>query len=206
MNRKEFFLIKRLASSIVDVIKVQYKNIDFTCCSCLKPSINHLDNTCRQYSMLTGKLFSLKDDYKILFMFFVIDDFSSNSLLFHKCSSLQTIYFNILTSNNKWLHEFFKGYVNIKKQKEIDLMRKVFNNVFSLSLNTINKNEFFFCIFRTFLDFLKYNSTFSNEKYNLIKRIHEYVLNISNDNTFNNIIKVPCIEYEICLRKLKKLS
>ena len=132
MNRKEFFLIKRLASSIVDVVKVQYKNIDFTCCSCLKPSINHLDNTCRQYSMLTGKLFSLKDDYKILFMFFVIDDFSSNSLLFHKCSSLQTIYFNILTSNNKWLHEFFKGYVNIKKQKEIDLMRRVFNNVFSL--------------------------------------------------------------------------
>ena len=128
------------------------------------------------------------------------------------------IYFNIININRLQFNILKHSLVpkhrvlsdeeknNIKKQKEIDLMRKVFNNVFSLSLNTINKNEFFFSIFRTFLYFLKYNSTFSNEKYNLIKRIHDYVLNISNDHTFKNIIKVPCIEYEICLRKLKKLS
>jgi hypothetical protein len=192
MIKEEFHLLKSISIAILKIARSRYAGLN--CCNYIKPICTELEKAYRNYNIASGKLFELTQEKKIIFLLFIADDLSSTEKLFHDCSAFLTLDIAISATNHLWLHNLFKEFILMKRQKEEILMKNVFLSIFSKKLNSKYFCSDYFNLFNFFLMILKESNT--DVKYEVIKRIHIFILNICKDSICSDKIKNLCLDYK----------
>jgi hypothetical protein len=192
MIKEEFHLLKSIASTILKLTRSRYSGLN--CCNFIKPICSELEKAYCNYYIAKRQDFKLTEEQKIIFLLLIFDDLSSIEKLFHDCSSFLTLDISICATNHHWLHHLFKEFILMKRKKEELLVRNVFLSVFSNKLDSEYFCSDYYDLFNFFLLILKnFNA---DVKYEVIKRIHIFIMNICKDSICNDKIKSLCLQYK----------
>ncbi len=193
MINEEFDLLKSISVTILN--KIRFRVLGLNCCNFIKHSLHELDISCSHFSLSIGKAFNLKLENKIVLLLLIADALSCKEKLFHDCSSLLTLEVAVCGSNNTFIQRFFNEYSRLKREKEENFVRNVYLSVFKKNLNAKYINSDVFNLIKFFFIVLENSKTFRLH-HEIYKKIHFFILNISNDSFCDDIMKKSCMEYE----------